>query len=206
MNGERAGIASAQKVFDKIRAGDQAHQRRSAKVAVAAVRGRSMSDIADHHALQQAIRSAPRAAYIDRSYGRSFSLNIFQMNTQELIAATRNVRDPEQGLRLMALENKEAGLQAHREINRLVHNFVAGSMSLIDHTRQFVREHYAGSALEGAYNNQVKVDFASEPVAKFVQNLRNYMLHKGLPNSQMFLHFDNTFNSPGAGAELSTGV
>jgi hypothetical protein len=106
----------------------------------------------------------------------------------------------------MALANREAGQQAHREINRLVHNFVAGSMSLIEHTRQFMREHYAGTALEGAYHDRVKADFASEPVAKFVQDLRNYMVHKGLPSSQMFLAFDSAHNSPGTGGELTTGV
>jgi len=165
-----------------------------------------VSDTTEYHTLQQAMRSAPGAAFIDRSFSRGFSLNIFRRNAEELIEATRNVRDPDQGLRLMALENREAGLQAHREINRLVHNFVAGSKSLIDHTRQFIREHYAGTALESTYDDRVKADFASEPVAKFVQDLRNYMVHKGLPNSQMFLHFDNTSTAPGAGGELTTGV
>jgi len=163
-----------------------------------------VSNTTDRAALFEAIRSAPGAAYIDRSHSRSFSLNIFQRNAQELIEATQNVRDPDQGLQLMAVANREAGQQAHREINRLVHNFVAGSMSLIEHTRQFIREHYADTCLKGAYEDRVKADFASEPVAKFVQDLRNYMVHKGLPSSQMFLAFERIADGPGG--ELTTGV
>lgn len=164
-----------------------------------------MTDMTDRNALFQAIDSSPGAAYINRSHGRSSSLNIFQRNAQELIEATRHVRDPDQGLQLMAVANREAGQQAHREINRLVHNFVAGSMSLIEHTRQFIREHYADTALEGAYEDRVKANFASKPVAKFIQDLRNYMVHKGLPSSQMFLAFDSA-GGAGARGELTTGV
>ena len=129
-----------------------------------------MTDMTDRKALFEAIHSSPGAACINRSHGRSFSLNIFQRNAQELIEATRHVRDPDQGLQLMAVTNREAGQQAHREINRLVHHFVAGSMTLIEHTRQFMREHYADTAVQGAYEDRIKADFASEPVAKFVQD------------------------------------
>ena len=165
-----------------------------------------MTDMTDRNALFEAMHSSAGAAYINRSHGRTFSLNIFQRNAEELIEATRNVRDPDQGLQLMAVTNREAGQQAHREISRLVHNFVAGSMTLIEHTRQFVREHYAGTTVESAYHDRVKANFGSEPVAKFVQDLRNYMLHKGLPPSQMFIEFDNTSNDFGVGGELTTGV
>lgn len=165
-----------------------------------------MADLTDRGALLDAIHSSPGAVYINRTHSRSFSLNIFRRNAEELIAATWNVRDPDQGLQLMALENREAGQQAHREINRLVHNFVASAMTLIEHTRQFMRQYYADTPVQEAYDDRVKADFASEPVAKFVQDLRNYMLHKGLPASQMFIEFRSAENEAGRGDELKTGV
>jgi hypothetical protein len=164
-----------------------------------------VSDITDHRALHEAILTAPGTAYLNRSSARSFSLNIFQINAQELIEATLSVRDVDEGLRLMSVENREAGQQAHREINRLVHNFVAASKTLVDHTREFIQEYYAGTILEDEYKARVRTDFASDPVSKFVQDLRNYMLHKALPRSHMFIHFDNTSNDPD-GPQLETGV
>ena len=155
--------------------------------------------------LQQNIRSSPGAVFIDRSHARSFSMNIFQNNANELIAATRQVSDPDQGLRLMSEANREAGRQVHREISRLVHNFVAGSMSLVDHTRVFVTKNYENTAFASLYNARVKDVFANEPIAKFIQDLRNYMLHNGLPDSEMFVHFDNRSDSENGG-QLTTGV
>jgi hypothetical protein len=145
-------------------------------------------------------------AHINRTQGRSFSINIFHRNAQELLAATRNVRDPEEGLQLMAQDNREAGQQAHREINRFVHNFVASAMTLVEHTRNFMRKQYAGTDLKKEYDYQVKVTFASDPVIQFVQDLRDYMLHRALPQSEMFIKFDSGSKEPGGEPRLETGV
>src|SRR5208337_4816487 len=80
--------------------------------------------------LYQAIQSSPGMEHINRSYRRTFSLNIFRMNAQELIEITRRVSDSDEGLRLMSQNNREAGEQTHREVNRRVHNFVAASLTL----------------------------------------------------------------------------
>lgn len=158
----------------------------------------------DHAALFQAILSSPGMAYINRTFARSFSLNIFRRNAQELLAATHNVRDADYGLQLMAVNNREAGQQAHREINRFVHNFVASAMTLVEHTRNFMREHYEGTAVRITYDNRVMANFASEPVVQFVQSLRNYFVHKGLPNSEMFIEFQS--NDSSSTGTLETGV
>lgn len=165
-----------------------------------------MSDVADQGVTLQAILSSPGTAHISRTHGRTFSLNIFRRNAQELLAATRNVRDPEQGLQLIAMNN-EAGQQAHREINRFVHNFVASAMTLVEHTRNFMRENYGDTSVKRDYDERVKASFASVPVAQFVQDLRNYMLHRSLPQSQMFMHFDNGgAKQRGSEPKLETGV
>ncbi|MGE4369674.1 MAG: hypothetical protein AB7E12_08350 [Burkholderiaceae bacterium] len=141
------------------------------------------------------IRESEGSCYLDRAHQRSFSLNVFQMNAVELIGAAQRIKDPDQGIVMMMEKNREAGLQAHRELNRHVHNFVSSSLTLVEHTRVFMRKHYAGTELFAIYEKQVSATFANSPVAQFVQGLRNYMLHRGLPNSRMVMKF---VTSPGA--------
>ena len=142
--------------------------------------------------------------FINRSHNRTFTLNIFEMNALELMESTRRIRDPDQGIFLMSQNNKNESNQFHREINRHIHNFVASAKTLVDHTRVFMEENYRESSILLIYSEKVKSVFADDPVSKFVHDLRNYMLHRGLPNSQMFLNF---INDPEKGdSTLTTGV
>ncbi len=135
----------------------------------------------------QKIQNCSGRKFINKLHSRSFSLNTFQINSLELLEATKKIRDPDLGLPLMSEGNREAGVQAHREINRYIHNFVASAKTLVDHTRVFMEEEYSGQSVMAEYLSKVKGALANEPVVKFVHDLRNYMLHKGLPNSQMFI-------------------
>ncbi|MGR7070116.1 hypothetical protein ACU62W_04345 [Klebsiella aerogenes] len=152
------------------------------------------------------IRESKGSIYLDLAHQRSFSLNVFQMNALELIEAVQKVRDPDQGLLLMRENNREAGLQAHRELNRHVHNFVSSSLTLVEHTRVFMRKNYLDTQLLKTYETQVVATFAKSPVAQFVQGLRNYMLHRGLPASSMFMKIlSNPGETDGSGT-METGV
>lgn len=144
--------------------------------------------------------------YLNRAHQRSFSYNIFQMNALELIEAAYRVKDPDQGLLLMMENNREAGLQAHRELNRHVHNFVSSSLTLVEHTRVFMRKHYVDTQLYKTYEKQVIATFANSPVAQFVQGLRNYMLHKGLPSSSMYLRYESNPGATNGSGNMETGV
>jgi hypothetical protein len=152
------------------------------------------------------IRESEGSGYLARAHQRSFSLNVFQMNAVELIEAAQRVKDPDQGMVLMMEKNREAGLQAHRELNRHVHNFVSSSLTLVEHTRVFMREHYAGTEFLATYEKQVIAIFAKSPIAQFVQGLRNYMLHRGLPNSSMFIKFATSPGASDGSGTMETGV
>src|SRR5437868_7005962 len=156
--------------------------------------------------LSRQIRESEGSGYLDRAHQRSFSLNVFQMNAVELIEAAQRVKDPDQGMALMMEKNREAGLQAHRELNRHVHNFVSSALTLVEHTRVFMRKHYAGTELFATYEKQVIATFAKSPVAQFVQGLRNYMLHRGLPNSSMFMKFATGPGATDGSGTMETGV
>ena len=70
---------------------------------------------------------------------------------------------------------------AQREAARLLHNYVAAAFSLVDSTRAFVEEHYAGTALMEEYRERVRRDFAEAPLHRFLQRLRAFTLHHRLP-------------------------
>lgn len=151
------------------------------------------------------IHSSPGMKFLNELHARSFSLNIFQMNALELTEATRKVRDPDLGPSLMFEANREAGQQAHRELNRHIHNFVASAKSLVDHTRVFLNASYAESAVFETIQLKIKSTFFESPVTAFVHDLRNYMVHKGLPNSHMFLDWRQD-PSAGAGPQVTSGI
>jgi len=159
----------------------------------------------NHGDLLDAIHASRGMDHINRSHQRTFTLNIFQMNAQELIEITRRVNDPDEGIRLMAVANREAGSQTHREVTRRVHNFVAAALTLVEHTRIFMREHYSDTPMLERYQAKVDTDFKNQPLVRFVQDLRNYILHNGLPNSEMYMNFQSNPDQAGTGT-LETGI
>lgn len=156
--------------------------------------------------ISQAIRASAGMHFVNREHGRSFSLNIFRTNANELIEALRHVSDPEHGLRLMAVDNREAGTQAHREVSRRIHNFVAAAKTLVDHTRVFMKENYDKLHIFNEYIAEINKRFSENKVAKFIHDLRNYMLHRGLPNSAMFIQYSRSPEQPDQPAQFTTGV
>lgn len=155
--------------------------------------------------LYERIRASPGMKFLNKLHARSFSLNIFQMNALELTEATRKVRDPDLGTSLILEANREAAQQAHRELNRHIHNFVASAKSLVDHTRVFLKASYTESEVFETIQSKINRTFSESPVTAFVHDLRNYMMHKGLPNSQIFFHWRQD-PSTNADAQLTSGV
>lgn len=155
--------------------------------------------------LLKAIHASRGMEHINRSHQRTFTLNIFRMNAQELIEITRRVNDPDEGIRLMAVTNREAGSQTHREVTRRVHNFVAAALTLVEHTRIFMRENYSGTPVLDCYQAKIDADLKDQPLARFVQDLRNYILHNELPDSEMYMNFESNPDQPGNGT-LETGI
>lgn len=151
-----------------------------------------------------AIYASRGMAHINRCQARSFSINIFKMNARDLIKIINHVSDADPNR--WSIHNEEANRQVHREVGRHMHNFLAASKTLIDHTRQFIADNYDDTPVEVAYKTRVKTTFASNPVAKFVQDLRNYMLHKGLPPSHMFLSYRRAAEENGESGKLRSGV
>jgi len=125
--------------------------------------------------------------FINQQHERSFSYNIFHGNMNELLAALGVLDNFSVGMKLMSQNNGEVGTQFHREANRLFHNFLASAMTLISHTRNFMEQHYKDIPVFQVYTQKVQSELANDPLCRFIQELRNYLLHKELPHSSMSL-------------------
>jgi hypothetical protein len=144
-------------------------------------------------------------AIANRIESLSFSYRIFKGNLQELEKALTVIETPEIAFLLWAEKNADKLQQVHKEIIRYFHNYLAGAKSLVDHTRIFIKEYYRNSQISHEYESRVKAEFASDPFTQFVQDLRNYMLHKGIPSTQMGLKVSKD-NPPDCSVFLSLSV
>lgn len=133
--------------------------------------------------------------YQNRRKARAFTLNVFEGNLADLRKICSLIEDPRNGLRLMHASMDSGNNSAHMEALRHFHNFLAAAKSLVNQTRTFVDEYYAGTAIQNAYEQKVQSEFSQDPLAKFVQELRNYMLHRNLPASSMTINLDGIENS-----------
>jgi hypothetical protein len=141
--------------------------------------------------VMKAIRECRGMSFLNEQQMRTFSTNILRMNGTELLAATARLHDEEVGLDLMGANNRDASSQAHRELKRHLHNFVTSAMTLVDHTRVMLNELYEGQPIHKEILRKITATVGSAPVCKFVQDMRNYMVHKGLPNSEMYFQGTN---------------
>lgn len=78
-------------------------------------------------------------------------------------------------------DNREELDKFMNEVARLFHNFLAAAKTLVDHTRVLKNEMYEGQDFEKIYQKKLESDLSSSPVVRFVQDFRNYVLHKQLP-------------------------
>jgi hypothetical protein len=64
-------------------------------------------------------------------------------------------------------------------------------MTLRDHTRIFFRENYDGTEVCQIYKDRITSEIADDEICRFVQDLRNYMLHMGFPQPQRHMSWDH---------------
>jgi hypothetical protein len=73
------------------------------------------------------------------------------------------------------------------EVTRLLHDFLAAAQSLVEHTRVFKNKMYKSHAFKKVYQDKVDRELKHSPTVCFVQDLRNYVLHKQLPTASATL-------------------
>jgi hypothetical protein len=111
----------------------------------------------------------------------SNSYYVFDANYRNLTVALDRFAKIENLTMLWAVANRDKLDRVMAEITRLLHNFLAGATTLVDHTRAFKNDVYKGKSFEKVYQAKVERDLRDSPIVSFVQDLRNYALHKQLP-------------------------
>jgi hypothetical protein len=67
------------------------------------------------------------------------------------------------------------------EATRLLYNFVNAAKSLVEHTRKLMDDEFGDTSFRAQYQQEVNTRFASNLLAAFVEDLRNYSVHYSFP-------------------------
>lgn len=135
-------------------------------------------------AAKAALRDLPGWKVASEVRALNRSRGVFVGNVRELGRFLRGPEEPHELLRLWSIENREGFERYLDEVDRLLHNFVAAAMSLRDHSTRLkdkLLPEDPGDDLAAEYRQRVRDTFDEAPVARFVQGLRNFSLHRRLP-------------------------
>jgi len=105
----------------------------------------------------------------------SASLGVFRGNAAKLRSMLLDAAKPPLALQLV--QNPPPGWR--QELQRRLHNYVAATKTLVDHTRRLLAL-YPDTNLAVEYEPR-KNTIATAPVTAFFNDLRNYVLHHRLP-------------------------
>jgi hypothetical protein len=130
--------------------------------------------------LQRRIQEHPAHVEYWRCQGLKQTLNVFQVNAGELMALLEQAAtDAELAMELVQNVRPPEARDAFRlAVLRELHNYVASAMTLVDHSRRMMRDRSGPIADELEARKEA---FLANPEVKFVQDLRNFTLHRELP-------------------------
>ncbi|PGP39299.1 hypothetical protein CN993_27325 [Bacillus thuringiensis] len=112
----------------------------------------------------------------------SISIYTFEKNNKELVNLLNQYEtDSNLALEISSFNNTETFKAFLTEIIRLLHNYLASAMTLVDHTRKLFKDEYEKKEFEKEYNKKIDELFVQSPVSRFIQDLRNYSVHRMLP-------------------------
>jgi hypothetical protein len=143
----------------------------------------------DPISIQKELAQMPEWERLSEIRQFNLSIQIFQQNSGELVGLLRSVKTGPAAMRLWSVENQPLLDQLLCEVARLLHNFVAASFSLVDHARRFHKRNYKSDGRFADYEIQVKARFADDPLCQFVQDLRNFFIHRKVPNVSSTMSF-----------------
>lgn len=128
---------------------------------------------------------------IDREIEKlSQSFYIFNRNHYELKKELESFESVERASYLMANENIQKLDDFRNEILRLFYNFLAAAKSLVEQARDIVEDSGCKKEFKEKYLLEVKQRFSNSECNKFIEDFRNYIVHKGLPNISFTENYD----------------
>jgi hypothetical protein len=129
--------------------------------------------------------------YFHHIKGLELSRYIFDKNYQDLAAILNFVTVDPRGNELHRAENKDKLNAFGYEIVCKLHNYVAAVETLVSHSRAVHVRLCEKNHLFPDYDERVNADFNNDPLAGFMQELRNYFLHEQAPDISFNTRFDS---------------
>jgi hypothetical protein len=110
------------------------------------------------------------------------SKNILTSNAYELSVMLEKLENHEIQQKMGRNEFQKRFIDFEGHIVRYLHNFVTAVMTLREHTRVVMRSDLMSEAHKARYVAKVKEIFDQSNLARFMQDLRRYYFHYGIPN------------------------
>lgn len=105
--------------------------------------------------------------------------SVFERNRQELLAPLLAASSSwDVAMKLLPGVDDQAREEVVAEVTQRLHNYAAGTTTLVDHSRRLLRAR--SGAVVDEFGRQLAI-VLENPEIVFVQNLRNFMLHRSLP-------------------------
>lgn len=114
--------------------------------------------------------------------GLNTSIYIFDTNYAELRRIIKFLTDDPTGQSLTTARNEDKLRKVQIDVVRRLHNYVASTQSLVEHTRRLHNKLYGDSNLFPEYKKLVSARFVNDPLSQFVQHLRQYCQHYKAPD------------------------
>lgn len=111
-----------------------------------------------------------------------FSRELLERNYAELDFFLRYLESPVVSVRIGQVEERWRRHEAMVEVVALLHNYVGSAKALVDHTRRIYNKIYKPRGLISEYQARVDAVFKEDPLAQFVEDLRDMSHHYRLPS------------------------
>lgn len=140
-------------------------------------------------ALLDLINAHPGKRILDALHAYRATADVLAGNARQLRKLTQSLEDPADPLEIGPMGERAKLQRLFGEVFRLFHNFLSSVKTLIDHTRNLVNEEFVTKAHRSEYEASIRQEFASDPLARFMQDFRNYVLHHAVPKIELTQHF-----------------
>lgn len=133
--------------------------------------------------LSNELRSSEELKIVSLCNNLENPISIFEKNYSELQTHLEKHAqlDANKGLLITQIDKKIELIEYMNELNRLVHNYVTSSKTLIDLQRIHYTQLNKKKNNFPEYNLKIESEFAHNTLCAFIQSLRNYFLHRGIP-------------------------
>lgn len=150
--------------------------------------------------LHKKILDSDGMRFLNKIRTHGFTYSIFLRNYKRL-AEIIAIKDAEKILKLNHRENIDEREKFFEAVSQETHNFLASCITLVDHTRAFVKNEYSSHSFKEEYDKKI-LEITKNNICFFIKDLRNYVIHKGLPPLNFRMNIINNSD----GLEISYSI